>query len=336
VAITGTNGKTTTTELITSMLQATGRAALACGNIGLPFSTAVVQQPKRDIMVVEVSSFQLEQIDTFRPQVAVYLNLTPDHLDRYALMEDYAAAKQRIFENQTERDFAVVNARLNLPKLRARRITFDAWGGEADYTLREGKLCRRGGALATMAEMPLLGRHNAENLLAALATAEALGLPLEPVLRALRNYQPQPHRCEKVAEINGVLYVNDSKGTNLDAVEKALAAMPGRVVLIAGGKDKGLDFTSLRTSVIEKVRAAVLIGETKERIQRAWAGTVPIHLAQTLSEAVDQTEKLAEPGDTVLLSPGCSSFDMFSSYAQRGEIFRQSVLAKLNQTKPNN
>jgi UDP-N-acetylmuramoylalanine--D-glutamate ligase len=328
VAITGTNGKTTTTELIARALQAAGRRTVACGNIGKPFSEAVRDSASLDVMVVEVSSFQLEEIETFRPHVAVYLNFTPDHLDRYPDLEAYRRAKARIFENQTENDFAVLNARLENPPLRARRITFDAYGGAADYTLQNGQLRRRGGALAAMSEMALMGEHNAENILATLATAEALGLPLEPVLQALKSYQPQPHRCEKVAEIEGVLYINDSKGTNIDAVEKALRAMPRPVILIAGGKDKGLDFSPLRNVVKEKVRAVVLIGETRPRIQKAWTGLVPLHEAGTLPEAVETAGQLAKPGDIVLLSPGCSSFDMFSSYAQRGDIFRQSVLAK--------
>jgi UDP-N-acetylmuramoylalanine--D-glutamate ligase len=333
VAITGTNGKTTTTELIHRVLQASGRKSVAAGNIGTPFSEAVIDSASLDSLVLEVSSYQLETVESFHPQVSVYLNLTPDHLDRYAGMEAYRRAKWNIFKNQTPSDFAVVNSAESLPDLDAKRVTFSAYGHPADYEFIRGMMCYRGQSVLALRETRLLGAHNAENLLATLAVSDCLDLPRVPTLEALRTYAPAPHRCEKIADINGVAYVNDSKGTNLDAVVKALAAVNGPVILIAGGKDKQLDFTPLRPVVSKHVKAAVLIGETAPHIAKAWDGALPVHFADSMASAVGRATALAVAGDTVLLSPGCSSFDMFKNYADRGDQFRQAVLSEKQQTQ---
>jgi UDP-N-acetylmuramoylalanine--D-glutamate ligase len=331
VAITGTNGKTTTTELVNAVLAAGGKRTMASGNIGTAFSAAVRGSKELDVMVVEVSSFQLEHICDFRPRVSVHLNLTPDHLDRYKSMEEYEAAKWEIFRNQTPDDVAIVNANLRLPPIRAKRITISAAGDAADYQLIDGWLVAHGKQVLEQARTHLIGPHNAENMLAALAVADLYEIPREATIRALCAYHPLPHRLEKVAEIGDVTFLNDSKATNIDALEKALMAMRAPVVLIAGGKDKGLDFTGLRTLVREKAKAVVLIGSMTEKLFAAWNSAVPCTRATTLADAVEKAHALAQSGDIVLLSPGCSSFDMFKSFEDRGDQFRELVRSRAKQ-----
>ena len=328
VAITGTNGKTTTTELVNAVLAAGGKRTMASGNIGTAFSQAVRASKDLDVMVVEVSSFQLEHIADFRPRVSVHLNLTPDHLDRYKTMEEYEAAKWEIFRNQTPDDVAIVNANLRLPPLRAKRVTISAAGDAADYQLIDGWLVARGEQVLEQSRTNLIGPHNAENMLAALAVGDLYEIPREATIRALCAYHPLPHRLEKVGEIDGAIYLNDSKATNIDALEKALAAMDRPVVLIAGGKDKGLDFTGLRTLVREKAKAIVLIGSMTEKLSAAWNSAVPCTRATTLADAVEKSAALAQSGDIVLFSPGCSSFDMFKSFEDRGDQFRALVRSR--------
>ena len=321
VAITGTNGKTTTTELTTEMLKACGVRTMASGNIGLPFAAAVRSSHELDVMVLEVSSFQLETIRTFHPQVAVWLNLSPNHLDRYPGMKEYRDAKLRIFENQTASDIAVVNAASELPVLAARRITFSAHRGDADFTLAGSRICFRGQPILDQAETKLPGIHNAENLMAALAIGHALDVEFDVMAGAVTGYTAPAHRCEFVRELDGVRWINDSKATNLDAMEMAIRSQNSPIVLIAGGKDKGFEFDAIAPLVRERVRAAVLIGEMKDRIAASWAG-VACHKAATLEEAVALAAQLAAAGDAVLFSPGTSSFDMFRNYGERGNLFK--------------
>jgi UDP-N-acetylmuramoylalanine--D-glutamate ligase len=328
VAITGTNGKTTTTELVNAVLAAGGKRTMPAGNIGTAFSEAVRGSNGLDVMVVEVSSFQLEHICDFRPRISVHLNLTPDHLDRYKTMEEYEAAKWEIFRNQTPDDYAIVNANLRLPPIRAKRVTISAAGDAADYQLVDGWLVARGEPVLEQARTNLVGPHNAENMLAALAVGDLYEIPRDATIRALCAYHPLPHRLEKVAEIGGVTFLNDSKATNIDALEKALMAMRAPVVLIAGGKDKGLDFTGLRQLIREKTKAVVLIGQMTEKLFAAWDSATPCTRATTLADAVEKAHALAQSGDVVLLSPGCSSFDMFKSFEDRGDQFRALVLAR--------
>jgi UDP-N-acetylmuramoylalanine--D-glutamate ligase len=330
VAITGTNGKTTTTELVHAVLAAGGKRTKASGNIGTAFSLAVRESDQLDVMVLEVSSFQLEQIAEFRPRISVHLNLTPDHLDRYASMKEYEVAKWNIFRNQTPDDVAIVNANLRLPEIAARKVTFSVTGAAADYQLIDGWLVAYGEKVLEQSRTNLIGPHNAENMLSALAVADLYHVPREAAIRAICAYQPLPHRCEKIAEINGVTFINDSKATNIDALEKALVAMTAPVILIAGGKDKGLDFFGLRLLVREKARQVVLIGQMTEKLLAAWGNDVTCVKASSLADAVDRAQQLAKPGDVVLFSPGCSSFDMFRDFEDRGDQFRALVQAKAN------
>jgi len=327
IAITGTNGKTTTTELLAQMLNACGQRTIACGNIGKPLSEVALEEHDLDVLTVEVSSFQLETIRTFRPSISVWLNFAPDHLDRYRSVGEYRAAKLRIFENQTADDVAVVNAGETLPKIAARTVTFSAYTNQADFRFENGSIVYRNAPVLRMADTKLRGSHNIENLMATLAVGLARGLSFEQMLPPLCVYEPQPHRCEFVREVGDVTYVNDSKATNLDAVEKGLLAQNKRVILIAGGKDKGFNFETLRPLVSEKVRAVVLIGEMAERIAQDWKGAVPCEIAHSLADAVERAHAIARPGEVVLFSPGTSSFDMFKSYADRGDQFRALVHA---------
>jgi UDP-N-acetylmuramoylalanine--D-glutamate ligase len=324
VAVTGTNGKTTTTGLTAALLGAAGLRTEACGNIGLPFSEVAARSASLDAVVVEISSFQLETTDTFHPRVAVWTNFSANHLDRYPDAASYRAAKLRIFDRQTADDFAVVNACAELPALRARRVTFTAARAvEADFTLGEGDvILHRGAPVIALSETRLRGPHNAENLMAALGAGLCLGADLASMLPAARAYAPPPHRCEFVRELGGVTWINDSKSTNLDALTQALRGQTGGVVLIAGGKNKGFDFAPVADLVAERAHDAVLIGEMRESIARDWAG-LPCHPAGSLEDAVDRAHALARPGDTVLFSPGTSSFDMFRSYEERGDFFKQ-------------
>ena len=327
IAVTGTKGKTTTTELLAQMLNACGQRTIACGNIGKPLCEVALEDRDLDVLTVEVSSFQLETISTFRPAVSVWLNFAPDHLDRYRSVAEYRAAKLRIFENQTADDVAVINAGESLPKVAARTLTFSAYSNQADFRLEGGSIVFQNQPVLRMADTKLRGSHNIENLMATLAVGLARGLSFEQMVPPLQTYEPRPHRCELVREVGGVTYVNDSKATNLDAVEKALLAQNRKVILIAGGKDKGFTFETLRQLVSEKSRAVILIGEMAARICRDWKDAVPCEIANSLADAVERAHAVAKPGEVVLFSPGTSSFDMFKSYADRGDQFRALVHA---------
>ena len=324
VAITGTNGKTTTTELTTRILQGCGQRTTASGNIGLPFSSAVRQSASMDVMVLEVSSFQLETIRTFRPKVAAWLNLSANHLDRYPGMQEYRAAKLRLFENQTGEDFAVINAVNDLPPLKARSITFSASSDKADFTLRNNAIYFQSRKILDQSQTRLPGPHNAENIMAALGIGHALGFEIEALAASITDYAPPAHRCEWVRDLNGVRWINDSKATNLDAMAQALNSASGPVVLIAGGKDKGFEFDDMAKLVESRARAAVLIGEMRHRIASSWKNT-DCQCVHSLEEAVGVAQSLARSGDTVLFSPGTSSFDMFQNYGERGNLFKNFV-----------
>ena len=325
VAITGTNGKTTTTQLVERMFNGCGVRTLACGNISPAFAATVRKSSGLDMMTLEVSSFQLEQIRTFRPRIAVWLNLSANHLDRYKSMEEYRAAKLNIFNNQTEEDFAVVNLRESLPPLKARKITFSAYEAGGDFELKDDIILHHGGPVLKMSETKLRGLHNAENLMAAMAVGHAHGLGHAQMAEAVRTYTALPHRCEFVRRFGEVDYINDSKSTNLDSLEKALMSETRPIVLIAGGKDKGFEFDSLAKLVGSKAHHAILIGQMSERIAASWEAEVPCEKAESLSHAVQLARKHARAGDVVLFSPGTSSFDMFKSYEDRGNQFRAFV-----------
>ncbi len=328
VAVTGTNGKTTTTGLIHSLLAGSGKSVAAGGNMGPPFSSLVGNSSELDYLVVEVSSFQLEEIRQFRPTVAVWLNFSPDHLDRYASLAEYRAAKLRIFMNQQHGDFAIVNRACELPELRAERITFSAFRGDADFTMPvEGVISFRGCEVFRMRDSQLSGIHNVENLMAALATGYALGVRFDDMQAGLGSYQAERHRNELVDEINGIRFINDSKSTNPASLEMALRSQQRPVVLIAGGKEKGFSFSGLSELIKSKVKAAVLIGEISGNLAQEWQDLTSCRQARSLDEAVTMASQLAQPGDVVLLSPGTSSFDMFSGYEERGCQFCEAVLS---------
>lgn len=322
--ITGTNGKTTTTELTAHMLNGCGLRVAACGNVGTPLSTVVMESGDWDCLVVELSSFQLETAETFHPGVAVWTNFSPDHLDRYADVEAYRRAKLRIFRNQTAADHAVVNAADAPSGLAARTLTFSASRSDVDFTLEDHEIRLHGESVLDQRRTRLPGRHNAENLMAALGVAVALGFGAADAARAALDYHPPEHRCEVVTEVGGVLFVNDSKSTTLDSLARALEAQERPVILIAGGKDKGFGFEPVADLVAKRARGAILIGEMRGRIAAAWRG-VSCRTADSLAEAVAVAAELARPGDVVLLSPGTSSYDMFRDYEARGKAFKAEV-----------
>jgi UDP-N-acetylmuramoylalanine--D-glutamate ligase len=326
IGITGTNGKTTTTQLVEKMLSGCGVKTAAAGNIGPAFSARVRQSAALNVMTLEISSFQLETIREFRAQVAVWLGFAHDHLDRYRSMDEYYAAKVRIFENQTADDWAVVNFRDKLPELRAKRITFSAFARGGDFDLRDGVIHFRGGPVLAVRDTQLRGAHNAENLMAALGVGHVWGLTFDAMRAPLCAYQPLPHRCELIRVFEGVEWVNDSKGTNPDSVEKALLGETRPVVLIAGGKDKGFEYSLLTDIVAQKCRCVVTLGEMADRIENTWRDQLPVHNAGwSLERAVQLAREHARSGDVVLFSPGPSSFDMFKNYADRGNQFRTLV-----------
>lgn len=327
VGITGTNGKTTTTELVERIMTAAGRSCAACGNYGRPFADAVMAEEVPEAVALELSSFQLETIRDFRPDVSVWLNFSPDHMDRYDAVDDYRAAKLRIFENQEASDTAVVRYGEDLPGVKAACRSFSAIDRRADYSLEGTTIVSDGAPVLDLGRTKLRGLHNAENAMAALATARAVGISAEVVAEALADYAPPLHRCELVGTLDGVEYINDSKATNLHALESALLSQDRPTVLIAGGKDKGLDYSGMLPLLQEKVSAVVLIGEVRSSLAALIADTVPTREADSLEEAVQCAKGLAVRGGTVLFSPGTSSFDMFSGYEARGDVFRDAAKA---------
>lgn len=330
VAITGTNGKTTTTELVVSLLNGAGIRSIAAGNYGRAYTDVVNSGESYAAIVLELSSFQLETVDRFHPQVAVWMNFAPDHMDRYRTVDDYRQAKLRIFENLEAGDLAILNA-AEIPEttIAARRVTFSAFDDEldqaADWSLRDGKICRSGESLLDYTVTQLRGRHNAENLMAAMVAAAEMGAALDTMAASVADYVAPAHRCEFVAEIDGVSFINDSKATNLHALRSSLRGQEMPVVLIAGGKNKGLDYAELNDVLAKTVSHVVAIGEMTDSIVAAWGGAMPCQRAGSVAEAVTLAAQAAERGQIVLFSPGTSSFDMFPGYEARGEAFRESV-----------
>jgi len=334
VGITGSNGKTTTTALIEHILRGAGLPTFLAGNIGTPLISLVEQTKKNTVTVVELSSFQLELIDTFRPNVGLFLNLTPDHLDRHHTLKAYGDAKARIFENQTADDAAILNAddapsaayAPSKPQVywfsRKQRVAQGAYLRGEEVVLRidgeDHTVLRRG-------EIPLAGAHNLENVLAATIATKLAGAAVPAIAAGVRSFAGVEHRLEFVAEINGVRYYNDSKATNVDATLKALDAFPGQILVILGGKDKDSDYTVLQQPLREKAILAFLIGAAAEKIEKQITGSVTIERAGTLQRAVETAARTAHPGDIVLLAPACASFDQFENYEQRGRIFKDLV-----------
>ena len=327
IAITGTNGKTTTTSLVEKILLRAGKKAVACGNYGVPMAEVLLRDAVPDVLALEVSSFQLETIRDFHPDVAVWLNFAPDHMDRYTAVEDYYKAKLHIFDNQTENDLAVVRFGEHLPALKALVRTFSSESPEADLYYREPLVMEGDSPLLNLAGTSLSQRHNAENVMAAVLACRHLGIPAETAAEVLEEFTPPSHRCEAVRSLDGVLWLNDSKATNLHALEAALKSQNAPVVLIAGGKDKGLDYLPLRPMLKEKVRACVVFGQIADQLYDSFSPAAPTEKAADVADCVEKARLLARPGDTLLFSPGTSSFDMFTGYAQRGQAFRDAVNA---------
>ena len=337
IAITGSNGKTTTTSLVAHILGTAEIPTLVGGNIGTPLLARVESSMDTTVTVGEISSFQLETIDAFRPDIGVLLNLTPDHLDRHETFEKYAAAKMRMFENQLERDIAILNAddlevTRHMPARprvywfsRQKRVAQGAFLAEDQIIFRaegaEFPLLRR-------ENIPLKGEHNLENVLAASVAAYLAGATPASIANGVKSFQAVEHRLELVAEVAGVGYYNDSKATNVDATLKAIESFPGPLLVILGGKDKGSPYTVLRDPLRQRARLALLIGAAAGKIAAEIADAVPIELAETIERAVELAAARAQPGDIVLLAPACSSFDQFENYEHRGRVFKELV-AKL-------
>ena len=339
VAITGSNGKTTTTSLVGEILKAAGRPTLVGGNIGRPVTAMVAESTPQSWSVLEVSSFQLETIEAFKPQIAMVLNITPDHLDRHGSFEAYAAAKARITENQTAEDFLVLNGENKAAQMVAANTKAQIYWFSARRPIKQGAFVHgesilfvsKEGAVAEpvmpVAEVPLAGSHNVENVLAAVCAARLAGVPSETIRAAVAAFKAVEHRLEFVREVRGVRYYNDSKATNVDATEKAIAAFAGGVHVILGGKDKDSDYSTLTPLLRERVKTVITIGSAAEKIERQLAGVVKIESAETLQRAVARAEELAVAGDTVLLAPACASFDQFANYEERGRVFKDLVQA---------
>jgi len=343
VAITGSNGKTTTTTLAGELIAASGFPTIVGGNIGTPAISLVEGATPETMAVLEVSSFQLETIQTFRPKVAVVLNVTPDHLDRHRTFAAYVDAKARIFENQQESDFAVLNA--DDPtcaelsgRTRARVFWFSRKKevNQGAYT-RDGQIIfsdtKTESEVMPISEIPLKGTHNLENVLAAICVGAVMGCKSEATRRAVREFKAVEHRLEYVATIRGVEYYNDSKATNVDATIKALESFPANIHIILGGKDKGSDYSVLKDLLHQRAKRAYTIGAAAEKIESQIKGSAEIVHAETLDLAVQRIASAAEAGDIVLLAPACASFDQFQNYEERGRVFKQLVRALAEEAK---
>jgi UDP-N-acetylmuramoylalanine--D-glutamate ligase len=326
VGITGTNGKTTTTGIVGRILEHAGLGGTPCGNFGTPFAEVVLQSHPPAAVALELSSFQLETIRTLRPDVAVWLNFAPDHMDRYPTVQAYREAKLRIFQNLKPDDVAVIPFGGELPAPTNEPITFSTSDPAADWFSDGVLIFHRGEVCADLNRDSFLrGLHNAENAMAAMAACHALGVPIDVMREALHGYNPPPHRCEFIRTLDGVEYLNDSKATNLHALESALRSQVRPVVLIAGGKDKGLDYSSVLPLLGKKALACVTFGQIARPLAELFAQAVQSEAVSTLADAVNVARSLAPQGSTILLSPGTSSFDQFSGYEQRGDAFRDLV-----------
>ncbi len=334
IAVSGTNGKTTTTTLVGKFLEKSGLKPLVGGNIGTPLISLLSRQSEADFVVLEVSSFQLDTAPHFHPQAAALLNITPDHLDRYSDYAAYVASKAGLFRDQTSEDLKVLNADdplvrpLNQGPSRVyyfstlESLPLGAWLENGAIRVKRSSNQEERFPLA---DILLPGRHNLENIMAALLLALDAGANPFACREVLAHFPGLPHRLEWVARIGGVDFYDDSKGTNVGAVARSLAYFDRPLILIAGGRDKDSDFTVLSPLIREKVKALVLVGETKEHLARVWNGLAPAYLTADLAAAVARSWEISQPGDVVLLSPACASFDMFRDYAHRGETFQQLV-----------
>ncbi len=335
IAITGSNGKTTTTALCGEILAKAGKSVVVGGNIGTPAVTLVAGAKPESWAVLEVSSFQLETVDTFRPRIAVILNVTPDHLDRHHTFQAYAETKGRIFSKQQAADFSVIHAddatcellaRKSLGRVvwfsRSQQMAYGAFVRDGQIVFREHDAER---PIMPVSEIGLKGAHNLENVLAAVCVGVLSGCADADIRAAVGQFHAVEHRLEFVAEIGGVSYFNDSKATNVDATIKALESFPANILLILGGKDKGSDYSVLQPLLRQRVKRVYTIGGAAEKIEGQIAGSADVQRAGTLESAVHRAFEVAKPGDVVLLAPACASFDQFNSYEHRGQVFKQTV-----------
>ncbi|MGJ8676473.1 MAG: UDP-N-acetylmuramoyl-L-alanine--D-glutamate ligase [Akkermansiaceae bacterium] len=328
IAITGTNGKTTTTEIIDHLLNSSGISCLPCGNHGLPLSEVVLLENPPEAVALEVSSFQLETIEDFHPDIALWLNFSADHMDRYPSVEAYKAAKLRIFENMTTDDVVVLRSGEDVGVLSSKQITFSS-EAPSDFTMLDRHLMFEGEQVIDLSLTKLRGLHNAENAMAAYAACKVLGVSPEDAQKALATFQPPSHRCEFIRDLEGIEYINDSKATNLHALDSALRSQSCPVVLIAGGKEKGLDFTELLPRLKSTTKAVVVFGQIADQLLQVFApllNKISVEKVSSLTDAVFKARAAAAEGDVVLFSPGTSSFDMFSGYEERGDSFRDIVI----------
>jgi UDP-N-acetylmuramoylalanine--D-glutamate ligase len=338
LAITGSNGKTTTTALTGEILTRAGIEAQVGGNIGVPVVELISNSTEKTWSVLEVSSFQLESTEKFHPQIAVILNITPDHLDRHGTFENYALTKERIFSAQTKADALVLNADNARTAEAAARSTANVYWFSINGPVAQGAWVQDEQVvfraandapiepIVSVDEIPLKGSHNVENVLAAVCAARLAGASAENIAKAVEGFRAVEHRLEYVATDNGVEYYNDSKATNVDASAKAIAAFPGCIHLILGGKDKNSNYADLSDLLRKRVKAVYTIGSAAAKIESHIRGIVPIVSCETLERAVAAARKAARPGDIVLLSPACSSFDQFENYEHRGQVFKELVL----------
>ena len=332
IAVTGTNGKTTTTELIGRIISVSGKHTVVCGNIGNPLTGEVDLLTPDSVAVVEVSSFQLETIKTFKPFVSVLLNVTEDHYERHGNLGNYKAAKFRIFEKQDANDWAVLNGSFRgdglLGRIRGKKVFFGLSGDE-NSCVRDNRLTvsLEGPVSGIMKweEGQLEGEHNMENVACAALVGRIMGVSDDFIREGIRTFKGLGHRFERIGIFDGIEFIDDSKGTNIDATKRALESMGKKVVLIAGGRDKGGDYGSVRKIVKDRVKTMVLIGEAAEKMKKAFSSAVPVVVAESMGDAVKIAVSAAQRDEAVLLSPMCSSFDMFSSYKERGEVFQREV-----------
>jgi UDP-N-acetylmuramoylalanine--D-glutamate ligase len=336
IAVTGTNGKSTTTALIGHLLSGGGKRVFVGGNIGTPLTEYLLHEEEADYIVAEISSFQLEAVSSFRPWIALLLNLGEDHLDRHPTLASYAAVKARIFLNQGEKDWAVVNnddaiVRSLIPRIEARILPFGRKGsGETGVWLEDARtvVCRGLGKEKrfSLERVKIKGMHNAENIMAAIGAALICSVPPTEIQRSLDSFEGLEHRLEWVGDWNGVSVYNDSKATNVASTLTALMSLDKPIILLAGGRDKGGDYSLLREPIKERVKALILMGEAREKMQGAFRDLLPVHLVGGMEEGVRLARSLAREGDAILLSPACSSFDMFKDYQDRGRTFKEIVL----------
>ncbi len=337
LAITGSNGKTTTTALVGEILESSGLPTLVGGNIGVPVISLIEESTDETWSVLEVSSFQLETTEQFHPAIAVILNITPDHLDRHGSFENYALAKERIFAAQTEKDIVVLNADNARAAAAAKRSASPVYWFSVEHPVQMGAWIEDGmvrfrkaanevpETIMPLSGIPLKGSHNVENVLAAVCASRLAGARAEAVRSAVEKFKAVEHRLEYVATLNGVEFYNDSKATNVDATAKAIAAFPTGIHLILGGKDKNSDYSQLTDLLRSRVRAVYTIGSAASKIESHLRGVVSLHSCESLDRAVSAAAAAARPGEVVLLAPACSSFDQFDNYEHRGRVFKELV-----------